>query len=979
MSIRYGEPVAIGEVQQFRQPEREPSMAEVFGAAFRVDNTLGSYLAQEDDPDTAAVPGYDAFSDIAGYEEFAAAFVDSRSPADTLRVKRQIDREQKDRQTIAAGGGWGVFASILAGTLDPLFLPAMLIPGGQFARGASVTRSAALAGGAGAAATEAALHATQETRTLTESGIAIGGSALVTGALGKAASLLTRSEVDALGEAVTRELAGGQPSPAVPSVGSRVVRDSTLEDETLVGAFGLQKWLVKLSPLGRAMNSPVKATRQLAEDLAETPFLTRKNQEGRATPIAVETLVKRHEAGLAQSIDELDSLYVRYRTGQPGTRASRVKLQAGDLVRGRGEYLSFPEFRREVGKALRRGDEHELPEVALAARRFREDVFDPLKKRAIELGLLPENVQVKGADSYLTRVYRTDKIKERPNRFLEILETWFQKAWKLDPADAEQLSADIMGNILASPQGRIERQLISDKMADLLSDRVPPAAGAAPLKERLVPVPDELLEEFLESDIETVANFYVRTMAPEVELQARFGEKDLIGPLQAVKDEYAIAMARETSPKGQSKLARQQEKDLRDLVALRDRLTGVYDAPKDPAHWAVRAGRVARDQNYVALLGSQMLSSLPDIAMPIMRHGFRPFAKSMAKVIRGGAEWQGTKKELKQIGVALDMTLNTRAKAVAEIADVPFWGGRVETFSHSMATNFTLTSLMAPWNAAMKQISAYTGIQAILEGSEKWVKGTLPSTRRAVLANLGIDEAMARRINQQFGKHGKKGDLWDPNWKAWDDIEARLTLEAAVLKEADTAIVTPGIGDRPLFMSSEPGKLLGQFKTFAMAANNRILVSGLQRKDAEFVSGLLAAITIGGLVYAVRQKISGREISDDPAVLLTEAIDRSGVTGIVFEVNNMAEKFTRGQIGVSRLTGGPLMSRYASRNITGALVGPTAGRIEDLAQVTGALATGDISDSDVNAFRKMLPYQNLFYIRQLLNQLEAGIAEEVAE
>ena len=80
-------------------------------------------------------------------------------------------------------------------------------------------------------------------------------------------------------------------------------------------------------------------------------------------------------------------------------------------------------------------------------------------------------------------------------------------------------------------------------------------------------------------------------------------------------------------------------------------------------------------------------------------------------------------------------------------------------------------------------------------------------------------------------------------------------------------------------------------------------------------------------------------------------------------------------MGVNKLIGAPPMSRYASRNIMGALLGPSAGTAEDIQAVTGAIASGEFTESDLRRVRKLMPGQNLFYIRQLLNTLEKDIGE----
>ena len=202
-------------------------------------------------------------------------------------------------------------------------------------------------------------------------------------------------------------------------------------------------------------------------------------------------------------------------------------------------------------------------------------------------------------------------------------------------------------------------------------------------------------------------------------------------------------------------------------------------------------------------------------------------------------------------------------------------------------------------------------------------------------------------------------------------------FRAAVLKDVDRAIITPGVAEKPLWSSSETGKIIFQFKSFAASAHAKILVADLQYRDAAALNGFLMAVALGGVSYGAKQLVAGRELSSDPEKLIVESLDRSGAFGYFWDVNNILEKVTRGTVGVNAAIGQAPMSRYATRNITGALLGPSLGTVQDLSQVIGAVSTGDLSKSDIRAMRKMLPYQNLFYMRQLLNQLEEKAAEKV--
>lgn len=1097
MTIIEEQQAAVFPVAQFPVKETDPSVLDTLAAAFRLENSVASTLASGQQGE--ALDGYDPFDDIEGFEPHADRFIESISPEDTQRIKQNIVRELQDREVLHDAGGFGVAAAIGAGALDPMFLPAMLIPGGAIVKGERVSTVAfksVQAGALGGAIAEFPLQMTQEIRSGQETAIAIGASALLSGIFGTGIGVFARRDISKAEAAITadvRDIVTGE------SVGAALARNTTLEQEKMVGSLGMAEALKQTNPLLRTSQSPAKSTRQVVQDLVENGFFTQKNLEGIRTPAAVETFVKQHDARLSAAVETLDMQFVKYRTAAVGGRAQRMKLSVQDLIQNTDK-LSFADFKREVSYALRRNDKHAIPEVAATAGHYRKTVFDPLKERAIALGLLSEgvgettetvskNINVKqttidnlvlkdgivdeaqtlkslpplaegnvrlfraesptigfkdifkadklkefappagktgkhftseikfadffresfgrdakirfidlpdsaakklevrpgeffvdikkpirttetitkpgsivGADSYLTRIYRWPKIRAERAKFTGILVDWFEKRHGLDNDMARQVAEEVIENIRHAPAGHIQKDIV-------------PKAG--PLKSRVLDVPDEFIEEFLEDDIEVIASHYVHTMAPEVEIVERFGSKDMTAQISAISDEYGALIAKADTPKLRTRLANQMEQDLKDVQAMRDRLIGTYGQPNDPSSFIVRAGRTVRDYNFLRLLGGMTVSAAPDVARPIMRHGLRPYAKAARQLATAPERTKLLKRELKAMGVGLDMTLNSRAKAIAEIGEVSQFSGTVGRVGRNLSTNYGVVTLMSPWNAAWKQFSGIMASNEIIHQSGRLVRGTIGKKDIAKLAQSGIDADLARRITTQIKKHGDVGDVTLPQAHLWDDAEAAQVFSAAILKDVELSIVTPGIGDRPLWVSSEMGKIAGQFKSFQFASTNRVMIAGLQIRDAAALNGMLLSVALGSLVYGAKQKLGGREISTDPVIVLTEAIDRSGMTGIIFDVNNITEKFTRGRLGISSLTGGPTMSRYQSRNVMGALFGPTADAIPDLAQVGGAISTGEITDSDIHTARKLVPYQNLFYTRWLFDQAEKGVANEV--
>lgn len=262
-----------------------------------------------------------------------------------------------------------------------------------------------------------------------------------------------------------------------------------------------------------------------------------------------------------------------------------------------------------------------------------------------------------------------------------------------------------------------------------------------------------------------------------------------------------------------------------------------------------------------------------------------------------------------------------------------------------------------------------------LEAIDALAKGSASTKEANRLHWLGIDAGMAWRIQQLVDKHGvKEGDVVWPNTEAWGDAEAVATLRGALAKDVDTTIVTPG-QEKPLWMSTPIGKIVGQFRSFTMSSMVRTTARGLQQRDAEALQGLILMTAAGMLAYYLKTP-SDKIAWDNPAVWVKEGVDRSGVTGWLFEANNIIEKASGNRIGLSPLLGQRPASRFAARGLLGSLGGPTFGAAEDLTTVLGAASEGRMTERDWKRLQSLTPYGNLFYLRWLVDSVadekEAG-------
>jgi len=277
---------------------------------------------------------------------------------------------------------------------------------------------------------------------------------------------------------------------------------------------------------------------------------------------------------------------------------------------------------------------------------------------------------------------------------------------------------------------------------------------------------------------------------------------------------------------------------LTDLQAMADRIRGTYKMPEDPTKLAPRIINGLKTLNFLNRLGGMTIAAFTDPPRAIMVHGLTSTLRDgFLPLISNFKNFRLAADEVQTAGTALEMILGTRALAIGDVLDEY---GRYSKFERALGAardSFGMVTLMSPWNSMMKQFVGVVGQTNMLRGAEQIAAGTAKRPLIEKLAGAGIDPQTALIIADQFKKHGAvNGGVYFPNSAAWDvaDPNVRRALDAlrgAVVRDADRTIVTPG-QDKPLWMSSQLGSLVSQFKSFQMASVQRTLLAGLQQRDA---------------------------------------------------------------------------------------------------------------------------------------------------
>ncbi|NTU49560.1 MAG: hypothetical protein HGA87_01455 [Desulfobulbaceae bacterium] len=755
--------------------------------------------------------------------------------------------------------------------------------------------------------------------------------------------------------------------------------DELAKKEGLVSAFGVEKVMQFQDPVLRMQNSPSGKAREIVNKLAESFTWKQKNVAGEASAIPVSNAIRAYRRNLVDAIMAADEQFAKYR-GFDTQSFSRIKAFGEDKLKQTGK-LTHKQFREEVGKAMRNNDSHNIPEVAEAAKAYRKTLIDPVSKMAQELGLLPEHLEVKTAESYLFRMWNMDRITAKRDEFVNGVVIPHLKRMQGEDESLQAMTSDqvkyfagqITDRILGTPAGRLPYDVGDSSMFPKLD--VPGLRG--PLKPRVFDIEDNLVQDWLVKDVERVGRAYVRNMAADIELTRSFGSVDLLQEIDAIRADYAeMALSPNLTEKDRTLLARIGKQNEQDLLDMRDMLRGTFRRDD----WASPMGRAMRNiktLNFLRLLGGMTLSAIPDMGSVVFYHGLgNVFGDAVTPMMKNMKAFKAAAGEVKDAATALDLVIGDRIQSIGDLDYTVSAGDNVTTGLNNAADAMSIVSLMSPWNTGLKQFTGVVSQSEIIKAAQRLVDGTASADEVTRLAANYIDKAAAEKIVAQVAEHSEKYDgLIVPNARQWTDADAQKVFRAAVRREVDGVIVTPDL-DRPTFLSTPILGTVGQFKSFAFASTQRVLISGLQRHDMATLQGTMMMTGLGMMAYAFKTMDAGRELSDDPKVWIQEGVDRSGIVSILMEVNNTAEKITRGRVGLSAMTG-QQGTRYYSRGVADVLLGPSAGMLTDAAKVAGDAAGMEWSENDTRAARRLLPYQNLILFRRLLDKAEEGVNEAI--
>ena len=597
----------------------------------------------------------------------------------------------------------------------------------------------------------------------------------------------------------------------------------------------------------------------------------------------------------------------------------------------------------------------------------------------------------KGVKDYINIVYIKNAIDKNKDHFRGIIERFYQRQGiQINKADLDQLVKDLSNHfpfvkprkgdydvnqryVFKDPRyarANRARELNLDKQAQL-----------------------ELIEAgMIMSDIFALQKIYARQMIPDILLTRKYGDpnglgfkfiEDNLAPfesgLMTVANEYnvKIAMGKKVN---RSKLLKERDQILDDLEAAIELIKGTYGLPANPHAWTSTAMRTAKHYNALTML-TGFFAAIPDVARITMtsgiKRGFATQFEMLGNFLGDGKLFKMGKKEAQSFGEAVDMVTGQRAMLFADVGDMFGLANRLEgAMGKVSAINFMYVNLMSRWTEMAKSMASVTIGSRIIEDSISWSKGTLGDKWKTALSSSGIDKDMARRIAVQFEQYGEKTKHnFMANTSQWKDAQAIDAFGAALNKDINITIVTPGLGDTPKWMSTELGSTFAQFKKFAMSATQRMLMRGMQERDLDFLFGAMLLMGSGMLIDSVYHKF--RFNRDYSKLSLTQkllnAFDRSGLAGIYTDVNKAIETLSDNRIGISPILGEKRPYGSSGRWKAGTMFGPTGGQIYNIADILFDVGGNKYNPHTAKNVRRLIPFQNVWYLDWLFDDIQKGL------
>lgn len=514
------------------------------------------------------------------------------------------------------------------------------------------------------------------------------------------------------------------------------------------------------------------------------------------------------------------------------------------------------------------------------------------------------------------------------------------------------------------------------------------SGGASFMARRKLGFSPHEIADFTITDIEALSLAYASRAGMASRLTQAFGSRDAtIGIYKALADGIDELKGNDFNA-----LMEQVRKAKNSMDDVRDYALGDQWA-KDVTAWDRKVVRAILDASTVNLLDNAVVSSLADVVRPITTFGVNRTMEFAFKGMFSDLETMGKMTqeiklltgELGEVSGAAAAHTYTNGGGISS-AGTNWMTKSLDKFSgfangpYFIANGLTiLTEILKKWTGLM---SAHFTIDDAI----KIANGTATEKTKINWRASSLSEEDAIKIAKlvQDGVIEKPNYAYYANTTKWGDDDLVTRFAVHIRSDIRRTIVTSGPANKPTIAQGFIGqgderrevamaRIPFQLMSWAFAANNKIMLSALQGRDANVFGTALTLVGMGGIVsYLTTPDNIWEKLTLEEKML--RSTERSGIFGIFTDTSSMVEQATRGHYGIRPMLGmdPPYGQADGYRQFTRIAGAPTSNFVE----LYKIFVDQDLTDRErAKSVINLIPLTGAFYWKEGWQQLGRSAAD----
>lgn len=505
---------------------------------------------------------------------------------------------------------------------------------------------------------------------------------------------------------------------------------------------------------------------------------------------------------------------------------------------------------------------------------------------------------------HFPRVYNRIAILKDRVRFENILAKWFTDNPTITVFNEEKLlfQKTTLPNDPVSVAERARRTtdtILGETDEDDIEMMFTGLGRGGPLASRNLNIPNELIEDFIVTDIKDIMIAYADRVGGRIEFHKAF-KNPQTGKAQALEDildQFRIALRREKVSE------KDIDKGIKNFVLLYDSIVGAQI--KTPDALDNKVAEVLRSVTNMTFLGRAGQAAIADASTIFMDNDLATIGKTFLGLLDGDQPFGKTAKELRKMGDLVEIERGmSHVRYMEGLSSSPFVKSTWDKMNHAF---YNLNGLNYV-TMITKNFEAIARGHTLIERSQKLVDGTATKYEREFLARNFIDIGKASKI-VRMPYEKTKNELILPNTSQWPDEEIKELFQTAVRAGLANRIIMATPADRPSIMNGvlvfrketaekfglpiiEDPRMKGYvryesglmtlpfaFYSYTFGALTKITGNYAQGAVNNHVAHIAASLILGGMIVKFRTPTWAWE-EMDPEDKVARAFDFSGLAAL---------------------------------------------------------------------------------------------------